>query len=90
MQVKIKVPYGVKVVVLQGMRYEADPYGFIYAHEKDAEMILKDPAYKRDGKRDGLVDTSKADDMGTNISNSVLKKTQEAEKKLEGASEKKA
>ena len=90
MQVKIKVPYGVKVVVLEGMRYEADPYGFIYAHENDAERICKDPAYKRDGKRDGLVDTSKADDMGTNISNSVLKKTQEAEKKLEGAAEKKA
>ena len=90
MQVKIKVPYGVKVVVLPGMRYEADPYGFIYAHEKDAEMICKDPAYKRDGKRDGLVDASKADDMGTNISNLVLQKTQEAEKKLENAAEKKA
>lgn len=90
MQVKIKVPYGTKVVVLPGMRYETDPYGFIYAHEKDAEMILKDPAYKRDGKREGLVDTSKADDMGTNISNLVLQKTQEAEKKLEGAAEKKA
>ena len=90
MQVKIKVPYGTKVVVLPGMRYEADPYGFIYAHEKDAEMICKDPAYKRDGKRDGLVDSAKADNMGTMISNSVLKKTQEAEKKLEGAAEKKA
>jgi len=90
MQVKIKVPYGTKVVVLPGMRYEADPYGFIYVHERDAEMILKDPAYKRDGKREGLVDSAKADDVGTMISNLVLKKTQEAEKKLEGAAEKKA
>lgn len=90
MQVKIKVPYGTKVVVLPGMRYEADPYGFIYAHERDAEMILKDPAYKRDGKREGLVDPAKADDVGTRISDLVLKKTQEAEKKLEGAAEKKA
>ena len=90
MQVKIKVPYGTKVVVLPGMRYEADPYGFIYAHERDAEMILKDPSYKRDGKREGLVDSAKADDVGTMISNSVMKKTQEAEKKLEGAAEKKA
>ena len=90
MQVKIKVPYGVKVVVLPGMRYEADPYGFIYAHANDAEKILKDPSYKRDGKREGLVDSAKADDEGTRISNLVLKKTQEAEKKLEGAAEKKA
>lgn len=90
MQVKIKVPYGVKVVVLPGMRYEADPYGFIYAHANDAEIICKDPAYKRDGKREGLVDASKADDTGTNISNLVLQKTQEAEKKLENATEKKA
>lgn len=82
MQVKIKVPYGTKVVVLPGMRYEADPYGFIYAHEKDAEMILKDPSYKRDGKRDGLVDTAKADEVGTRISQAVAANSEAAKAKL--------
>lgn len=82
MQVKIKVPYGVKVVVLPGMRYEADPYGFIYAHANDAEIICKDPAYKRDGKREGLVDASKADDMGTKISQAVAANSEAAKAKL--------
>lgn len=89
-QVKVKVPFGTKVVLVPGSRYEADPYGFIYCSEKDAEMICKDPAYRKDGKRDGVVDVTKADPIGTQISQLVAAKSQQAEQKMNNMESKQA
>lgn len=88
-QVKVKVPFGTKVVVIAGMRWEADPYGFIYCSEADAELICKDKQYKRDGVREGIVDVSKADPIGTQISQSVAAKSEAAANKIAGMAEKK-
>lgn len=80
--VKVRVPFGTSTVILFGMRYDADPYGFVEMEERLAMQVCKsDKRFKLGAKRAGVADVT-ADSLGADISNDVAKQSAQAENRI--------